>query len=105
MLARASLAAVCRQDDELATSTTPCVRSRRDVEMIVIVTGKATSRLSCSREARDGLVHVAVGVEAAAPQVLAVGWVGTAAVGLLAAVVDNGDTAGENHIGEGVFEQ
>lgn len=105
MLAGRAGTAVGREHDEVATGAGPRVRGVRDVQVIVVVSGEAAGGGARARQLRDGLVEVGVGVEGGAPEVLAVGRVGAAAVALLGPVVHDGDAAGEDDVGEGVLEQ
>lgn len=105
MLAIVAGSAVDSDDEEVATVTGPGVAGVGDVDMVVVVVGETTVSLAGGTELGHGLVHVGVGVEVGAPEILTVGGVGATGVALLGTVVDNRDTTGEDDKCKGVLEQ
>lgn len=96
---------VCGEDNKVAASSAPGVGSVGDVQVDVVVAGKSTSGLPCISQLLDGLVEITVGVEVAAPEILAVSWVVATSIALLGSVVQDWDSTREDDIGQGVLEQ
>lgn len=98
-------ASVGGEDNQVAVGTAPGVGCVGDVQMDVVVSCETTGSLSGGGQFLDGLVEVAVGVEATAPQILSVSWVVTTSVSLLGTIVQDRDTTCKNDISKSILEQ
>ena len=94
VLSVGATAGIGSKDDQVSTRSAPGVSRVRYVQMCVVVSGKTAGCLACGGQLGDGLVQVRVSVEAAAPQVFAVGRVSTTCIPLLGPVIQDWDATG-----------
>lgn len=99
VLSIGATAGIGSENDQVPARSAPSVGCIRYVQMRVIITGKTAGCLACGGQLGDGLIQVRVSVEAAAPQVFAVGRVSTTCIPLLGPIVQDWDATGKNDKG------
>jgi hypothetical protein len=99
VLSIGATAGICGENDQISSCSAPGVSRVRYIQMRMVVPCKAAGCLACGGQFGDGLVQIRVCVEAAAPQIFAVGRVSATCIPLFGPVVQNWDAPGQDYKG------